>query len=125
MARAKEFDLVIFGATGYTGALVAEHLAEHLAAHPSTDHALRWALAGRSLDRLEVTRRRIGAAESVGLLVADVADPATLRDMAARSRLVISTVGPTSTMVRAWSLPVRRRAPTTSTCVASRTGCAR
>jgi short subunit dehydrogenase-like uncharacterized protein len=90
MKHAAEFDVVIFGATGYTGSLVAEHLAKRF---PSGG-TLRWALAGRSLERLTATKGQIGAPSNVGLIVADAADPSSLHDMVARTRLVISTAGP-------------------------------
>lgn len=90
MTESTNFDIVIFGATGYTGRLVAEHFARCL---PS-DGPVRWALAGRSLDRLKAVLREVGAPSGVGLIVADAADPSSLRAMVARTRLVISTTGP-------------------------------
>jgi short subunit dehydrogenase-like uncharacterized protein len=90
MKHLAEFDVVIFGATGYTGRLVAEHLARRI---PSRG-LLRWALAGRSLDRLAATKREVGAVPHVGLIVADATDPSSLHDMVARTRLVVSTAGP-------------------------------
>jgi short subunit dehydrogenase-like uncharacterized protein len=90
MTESASFDIVIFGATGYTGRLVAEHLTKRSRA----DESLRWALAGRSLDRLKAVQREVGAPPNVGLIVADAADPYSLRHMVARTRLVISTAGP-------------------------------
>jgi len=90
MTDAAQFDIVIFGATGYTGRLVTEYFAKR----SSAERPLRWALAGRSLDRLTAVQREVGASPDVGLIVADGADPAALRDMVARARLVISTSGP-------------------------------
>jgi short subunit dehydrogenase-like uncharacterized protein len=92
MAEDREFDIVLFGATGFTGALTAEYLARHAPAD------LRWALAGRSPDKLEGVRARLAAADpslaSLALLHADVSDPASLADVARRARVVITTVGP-------------------------------
>lgn len=90
----RDHDLVLFGATGYTGALTAGYLAAHLPART------RWALAGRSRDRLAALRERL-AAQAPGtpppdLLVADVNDPGSVRAMAASARAVVSTVGPYS-----------------------------
>ncbi|KQV77789.1 saccharopine dehydrogenase [Nocardioides sp. Root122] len=86
----RDFDIVLFGATGFTGGLTAYHLAAHAPA------GLRWAIAGRNADKLESVRRRLedGGTSDVEVLVADAADPAALSDVARRARVVISTVGP-------------------------------
>jgi short subunit dehydrogenase-like uncharacterized protein len=87
-----DFDVVVFGATGFTGALVAEYLARH--APPG----LRWALAGRNPDKLDEVRGRLAGhdpeLEGLELLHADVGDPASLADVARRTRVVLTTVGP-------------------------------
>ena len=79
-------DIVVFGATGFTGALTAEYLARN--APPET----RWALAGRNREKLEDVRRRLGV--DVPLLSADVNDPPSLQAIAESTRVVITTVGP-------------------------------
>jgi short subunit dehydrogenase-like uncharacterized protein len=85
----RSYDIVVFGATGFTGALTAEYLARHA---PSET---RWAMAGRSIDKLEQVRARLGPGFSeVALLRADVTDPASLREIAEAARVVITTVGP-------------------------------
>ena len=88
----RELDLVLFGATGFTGALTADYLAERGPA------GLRWALAGRSRDKLERERDRLADAHpglsGLELVVADSGDPASLADLAARTKVVITTVGP-------------------------------
>ena len=88
----RDFDLVVFGATGFTGALTAEYLARN------RPDGLRWALAGRSLAKLEKARDHLALIDptlaDLELLIADVGDPAGLADVAARSRVVITTVGP-------------------------------
>ena len=86
MSDDRDLDLVLFGATGFTGGLTAEYLAAHAPA------GLRWAIAGRNPDKLESARGRLGA--DVEVLVADASDPAALSDVARRARVVISTVGP-------------------------------
>ena len=87
-----EHDIVLFGATGFTGGLTAEYLAGHAAA------GTRIALAGRNRPKLEAVRARMGEIEGtygdVPLLAADVEDPASLRAVAEAARVVISTVGP-------------------------------
>jgi saccharopine dehydrogenase (NAD+, L-glutamate forming) len=82
----REYDIVLVGATGFTGGLTAEYLARH------APTGLRWALAGRNRQKLEAVRDRIGV--DVPLLPADVTDPASLADLAASTRVVITTVGP-------------------------------
>lgn len=86
----RDLDIVLFGATGFTGGLTADYLAEHAPA------GLRWAIAGRNAEKLEAVRRRLAdrGSTDVEVLVADAADPAALSDVARRTRVVISTVGP-------------------------------
>ncbi|RKR00360.1 saccharopine dehydrogenase family protein [Maricaulis maris] len=83
----REFDVVVFGATGFTGRLVAEYLA-------ATHGGLTWAMAGRSQAKLAEVRDLIGAPADTPLIVADSADAASLAAMAGRTRAVITTVGP-------------------------------
>ena len=85
---AEEFDLVVYGATGFTGRLVAEYLANRRPA------GLRWALAGRSIAKLEQVRDELAIGDGVALIVADADNAASLRAMCGRTRVVISTVGP-------------------------------
>lgn len=85
-----KFDIVVYGATGFTGQLVAEYLA----AHYKGDGKLRWAMAGRSKDKLAAVRDAIGAPADTALIVADGGDPASLKAMVDQTRSVISTVGP-------------------------------
>ncbi len=88
----RDLDLVLFGATGFTGGLTAEYLATHAPA------GLRWALAGRSRDKLERVRARLVALQpsssDLELIVVDSADDAGLAEVAARTKVVITTVGP-------------------------------
>jgi short subunit dehydrogenase-like uncharacterized protein len=85
---ATDFDLVVYGATGFTGRLVAEYLVGARRA------GLRWAMAGRSLAKLEQVRGEIGAGPEIALIAADADDPATLATLCERTAVVISTVGP-------------------------------
>ncbi|WP_439399567.1 saccharopine dehydrogenase family protein [Bradyrhizobium sp. PMVTL-01] len=89
MSSAK-FDIVVYGATGFTGQLVAEYLA----AHYRDDKALKWAMAGRSLDKLKSVRDAIGAPADTPLIVADASDAGSLKAMVAQTKSVITTVGP-------------------------------
>jgi short subunit dehydrogenase-like uncharacterized protein len=85
-----EFDIIVYGATGFTGRLVAEYLA----AHYGVDGDVKWAMAGRSADKLVQVRDEIGAPANTPLIVADAADPASLRAMVIRARAILTTVGP-------------------------------
>ena len=86
----KPLDIVIFGATGFTGRLVAEYLL----ATQGVGGPLRWALAGRSLDKLQAVREQIGAPAALPLVAADASDTAALAALVRRTRVVITTVGP-------------------------------
>ena len=91
MGKTNEFDLVLLGATGFTGQLVANYL---LGRH-GVDGDLRWALAGRSRDKLETVRSGMGAAAaSLPLLIADSHDRESLDALVAKTSAVCSTVGP-------------------------------
>ncbi|GLH75800.1 saccharopine dehydrogenase [Bradyrhizobium sp. SSBR45G] len=85
-----KFDIIIYGATGFTGQLVAEYLAMQYRG----DASLRWAMAGRSLAKLAAVRDAIGAPVDTPLIVADSSDPASIRAMVGQARLVLTTVGP-------------------------------
>jgi short subunit dehydrogenase-like uncharacterized protein len=84
----REFDLVLWGATGFTGRLVAEYL---LGRYGRGD-SLRWALGGRSEARLGRVRDDLAA--DLPLLLGDAADAASMASLAARARVVCTTVGP-------------------------------
>ena len=86
-----EFDIIIYGATGYTGRLVAEYLDQH---YGSRDDAPKWAMAGRSQEKLEAVRDEIGAPADTPLVVANADDPADLEAMCKRTKVVLTTVGP-------------------------------
>ncbi|MFC9326135.1 saccharopine dehydrogenase family protein [Kitasatospora sp. NPDC057015] len=92
MPTGRSYDIVLFGATGFTGELTAEYLARHAPA------GTRWALAGRSPAKLAAVRRRLAlvdpALAGLDLLTADADDPASLQEVAAAARVVVSTVGP-------------------------------
>ncbi len=90
MKPSSKFDIVVYGATGFTGQLVAEYLA----AHYSGEGAPKWAMAGRSLDKLTSVRDAIGAPVDTPLIVADASDPASLKAMIEQTRSVLTTVGP-------------------------------
>jgi short subunit dehydrogenase-like uncharacterized protein len=90
MNPAAEFDVIVYGATGYTGRLVAEHLARRY----GVGGEVKWAMAGRSQAKLEQVRDEIGAPADTPLVVADADDPASLDAMVRRTKALITTVGP-------------------------------
>ncbi|HET9564636.1 MAG TPA: trans-acting enoyl reductase family protein [Mycobacterium sp.] len=88
MTAQREFDIVLYGATGFAGKLTAEYLS-HAAG------SARVALAGRSQDKLLAVRETLGeAAQSWPLIAADASQPSTLDAMAAQAQVVVTTVGP-------------------------------
>ncbi|MGA4864369.1 saccharopine dehydrogenase family protein [Streptomyces lavendulocolor] len=88
----RAYDVVLFGATGFVGELTARYLAAHA---PDT---CRWALAGRSREKLEALRDRLAAEHprcaDLPLVTADASDAGSLRELAASARVVATTVGP-------------------------------
>lgn len=86
----REFEVIVWGATGYTGRLVAAHL---LATY-GVGGDLTWAVAGRSADKLAEVTAQIGAPAALPAIIADAADPGSLDAMVGRADVVISTVGP-------------------------------
>jgi len=93
--RERTYDVVVWGATGFTGRLVAEYLLERYGA----DGELRWALAGRNRQKLEGVRDGIARetgrpADGLPLLTGDADDPASLEALAGQTRVVCTTVGP-------------------------------
>jgi short subunit dehydrogenase-like uncharacterized protein len=86
----RDFDLILWGATGFTGRLVAEHMLAKYGVGAET----RWAIAGRSRAKLEAVRKEIGAPDALPLVIADASDPASLAAMAKATKVVITTVGP-------------------------------
>ena len=81
----KDLDMVLYGATGFTGTLCAEYLAKNL-------EPTKWAVAGRNSSKLEKLVQSIGV--DVEVIVADADDIEGLNDMTARSKVVLSTAGP-------------------------------
>ena len=106
----RDLDIVLFGATGFTGGLTADYLARH------APDGLRWAIAGRSLTRLEEVRARLVTLDPalgvLELVVVDAADRSALDAVAARTSVVATTVGPY----------LRYGAPLVAACAAAGTG---
>jgi short subunit dehydrogenase-like uncharacterized protein len=85
----RPYDIVVYGATGYTGRLVAEYLADHY-----QGKGPKWAMAGRSEAKLAEVRDLIGAPKDTPLIVANSDDPASVAALAKSARVIVTTVGP-------------------------------
>jgi short subunit dehydrogenase-like uncharacterized protein len=108
----REFDIVVYGATGFVGKLTAEYLAK-------AGGSARIALAGRSPEKLAAVRATLGAAaRDWPIVAADASSPASLEEMAARTRVVLTTVGPYSR----YGLPLVAACAKTGTDYADLTG---
>jgi short subunit dehydrogenase-like uncharacterized protein len=86
----KPFDLVVHGATGFTGRLVVEYLLQRYPA----GSGLRWAMGGRNAEKLAAVRDEVGAPANTPLVVTDTSNPASLQALMDQTRLVLTTVGP-------------------------------
>jgi short subunit dehydrogenase-like uncharacterized protein len=89
----REFDVIVWGATGFTGRLVVEYIADAY----GVDGDLKWALAGRNEEKLKEIRQAYlpdGLVDKLPLVFADSADPASLEAMVARTKVICTTVGP-------------------------------
>ncbi|TNE50795.1 MAG: saccharopine dehydrogenase [Deltaproteobacteria bacterium] len=95
MSQTRDFDVVLWGATGFTGTLVAEYLTQHYGTDGSK---LRWALAGRNQSKLETLRDNLtqidSGASDLPILTGDSQDSASLEAIASRAKVVCTTVGP-------------------------------
>lgn len=99
MSSEREFDLVIFGATGFTGFFVVRELLLSISEKPDEYSNLKWAVAGRNVQKLSEALAKVGTEldkdlSSVVKIEADVNDAKSLAAMASRTRLVINCVGP-------------------------------
>jgi short subunit dehydrogenase-like uncharacterized protein len=89
MNSAAEFDIILYGASGFTGRLVAEYMAEGYG-----DGSVKWAMAGRDAQKLAALRDEIGMRRGTPILIADAGDGASLKQMVQRAKAVVTTVGP-------------------------------
>jgi short subunit dehydrogenase-like uncharacterized protein len=90
MSQDKELGIVVYGATGYTGKLVAEYMNKQY----GVGGAIPWAIAGRSMEKLEAVRDELKLPPELPLVVADASDITSIQNLAERAQVIISTVGP-------------------------------
>lgn len=87
MSSSKNFDIVVYGAYGFTGKLVCEYLSQNY-------KSLKWAIAGRDKKSLEEVRSKFNLNEKVGTFVVDAKDQEGLRNMASQTKVLLDTAGP-------------------------------
>lgn len=85
---ARRFDLVLFGATGFTGQIIARYLDSRC-----SQEGLTWAIAGRSVSKLNALQRELNRSHPA-IIESDLSDPRQLSEMTSRTRLLLNTVGP-------------------------------
>ena len=90
MSEVNKFDVVIYGATGFTGKLVVEYMINQY----GHDSDVSWAMAGRNMEKLSSIRDELGAHSETPLLLVDSEDKASLDDMASKAKCILTTVGP-------------------------------
>ena len=90
MSNEREFDVVIYGATGFTGKLVVEYF--H--AQYKDNNQVKWAIAGRNAEKLDDIKASLGISENVSTIVADGGDADALDALTKRTQVVLTTVGP-------------------------------
>ena len=90
MNNTKEYDFVVYGATGFTGKLVVEYLVHKY----SNNSQVKWALAGRNLEKLESVAASKNVPEGTGLLEVDSNNIASIEEMISKTKCVLTTVGP-------------------------------
>lgn len=91
MTNDSTYDLVVFGSTGFTGRLVAEYLQQQ---YGNSTETVKWAMAGRSQEKLEAVRDEMGISHDIDLLVADSDNHQAMHALVAKTKVVLTTVGP-------------------------------
>ena len=86
----KNFDVVVYGATGFTGKLVVEYMLNQY----GNDESITWAIAGRSHEKLIAVRDALGISHDVALLKVDSNDESSVAEMVKQTKCVLTTVGP-------------------------------
>tara|TARA_B110000211_G_scaffold80876_1_gene94704 strand:- start:2816 stop:3982 length:1167 start_codon:yes stop_codon:yes gene_type:complete len=86
----KNFDVVIYGATGFTGKLVVEYMLKQY----GNDNSISWAMAGRSHEKLLAVKEKLGVPAEISLLTVDSEDKTSITDMVKQTKCVLTTVGP-------------------------------
>ena len=86
----QKFDVIVFGATGYTGKLVAEYMKDEY----GDDESIKWAIAGRNMDKLMLVKNDLGLKDEIEMIEVDSSDIDALNKMTSSTKCVLTTVGP-------------------------------
>lgn len=95
MSEHPQYDLIVFGSTGFTGRLVAEYLNKQYATN--SQEQVKWAMAGRSQAKLEQVRNEMQISNNIDLIVADSDDESSMQSLVSQTKVVLTTVGPYQT----------------------------
>lgn len=90
MNSTKKFDFVVYGATGFTGKLVVEYLVSKY----GDDQTISWAMAGRSIEKLQSVKDDIGVNADIELIQVDSNDISSIDNLMSQTRCILTTVGP-------------------------------
>jgi short subunit dehydrogenase-like uncharacterized protein len=90
MSADRELDIIVYGATGYTGRLVCEYLNKQY----GVNGEVKWAMAGRSQDKIDSVREEMGIPADVPTVLADANEPASIKAMVEKTKVLLTTVGP-------------------------------
>ena len=86
----REFDVIVFGASGYTGKLVAEYMGKEY----GNDESISWAIAGRNKDKLSSVKKDLNLNERVSIIEVDSTNKDSLDSMTSSAKCILTTVGP-------------------------------
>ena len=90
MSETKKYDFIVFGATGFTGKLVVEYLVERYLGNPE----IKWALAGRNLEKLKSVAKSKNIPDDICLFTADSNDKTSVENLVSKTRCILTVVGP-------------------------------
>ena len=90
MSETKKYDFIVFGATGFTGKLVVEYLVERYLGNPE----IKWALAGRNLEKLKSVAKSKNVPDEICLFTADSNDKTSVENLVSKTRCILTVVGP-------------------------------
>ena len=90
MSETKKYDFIVFGATGFTGKLVVEYLVERYLGNPE----IKWALAGRNLEKLKSVAKSKNVPDDICLFTADSNDKTSVENLVSKTRCILTVVGP-------------------------------
>ena len=90
MSETKKYDFIVYGATGFTGKLVVEYLVERYLSNPE----IKWALAGRNLEKLKSVAKSKNVPDDICLFTADSNDKTSIENLVSKTKCILTVVGP-------------------------------